>query len=467
MNGTRDDIVILGAGPTGLGAAHRLEELGHEGYFVHEANGHVGGLAATFMDDKGFWWDIGGHVLFSHYGYFDELMESLIPPEGWLHHERESWVRVGRRFVPYPFQNNIGRLPIKEMWRCLSGLADAWRAGAKDSDGRANFRDWIMVSFGEGVAELFMLPYNAKVWACPAHEMSCGWIGERVSTPDFKRVLENVIHKRYDASWGPNNRFKFPLQGGTGAIWQRLAERIPAGRLMLNSTAVRIDLEDRKVGFKDGSTRRYGTLISTIPLDVMAGICDGMDEGIKRGIGTLRRTSVHVVGIGVKGDVPKVHETKCWMYFPEPEYPFYRVTVFSRYSPRNAPEGSWSLMAEVTETEATPEDGSMLIRDVVRGLTKAGLLRRGERIISAWHYRSEYGNPIPTLYRDEAVDGALKYLESKGVYSRGRFGAWKYEVSNMDHSLMQGVEVVDRLLAGGEELTLPHPHRVNRQGAGR
>jgi hypothetical protein len=40
------------------------------------------------------------------------------------------------------------------------------------------------------------------------------------------------------------------------------------------------------------------------------------------------------------------------------------------------------------------------------------------------------------------------------VYSRGRFGAWKYEVGNMDHSFMQGVEVVDRLLNETEEYTL-------------
>lgn len=37
------------------------------------------------------------------------------------------------------------------------------------------------------------------------------------------------------------------------------------------------------------------------------------------------------------------------------------------------------------------------------------------------------------------------------IYSRGRFGAWKYEVGNMDHSFMQRVEMVERILLGNEE----------------
>ena len=48
------------------------------------------------------------------------------------------------------------------------------------------------------------------------------------------------------------------------------------------------------------------------------------------------------------------------------------------------------------------------------------------------------------------VDEALRAV---GIYSRGRFGAWKYEVSNQDHSLMQGVEAVERILDGTEERT--------------
>jgi UDP-galactopyranose mutase len=45
------------------------------------------------------------------------------------------------------------------------------------------------------------------------------------------------------------------------------------------------------------------------------------------------------------------------------------------------------------------------------------------------------------------------WLEHRNVSSRGRFGAWLYEIGNMDHSFMQGVEWVDRVLDGTPEVT--------------
>ena len=64
------DYLIIGAGPTGLGAAHRLKELGVRRFAVLEANDHAGGLSASFKDSAGFTWDIGGHVLFSGNEFF-------------------------------------------------------------------------------------------------------------------------------------------------------------------------------------------------------------------------------------------------------------------------------------------------------------------------------------------------------------------------------------------------------------
>jgi hypothetical protein len=48
----------------------------------------------------------------------------------------------------------------------------------------------------------------------------------------------------------------------------------------------------------------------------------------------------------------------------------------------------------------------------------------------------------------------LPQLEQSSILSRGRFGAWRYEVSNQDHSSLQGVEAVDRILLGITETTV-------------
>ena len=75
MSGKRVKYLIIGAGPTGLGAAYRLKELGENDFLVLEAEAYAGGLAASFKDNAGFTWDVGGHVVFSHYAYFDQLVD--------------------------------------------------------------------------------------------------------------------------------------------------------------------------------------------------------------------------------------------------------------------------------------------------------------------------------------------------------------------------------------------------------
>jgi len=56
------------------------------------------------------------------------------------------------------------------------------------------------------------------------------------------------------------------------------------------------------------------------------------------------------------------------MYFPEDNCPFYRVTVFSNYSPNNVPDikTHWSLMAEVSESPHKPVDQAGLWEQVLR-----------------------------------------------------------------------------------------------------
>lgn len=60
--------------------------------------------------------------------------------------------------------------------------------------------------------------------------MQCDWLGERVAPVDVSRAISNVIHNREDAGWGPNAVFRFPKQGGTGAIWKSVSKLLPQGK---------------------------------------------------------------------------------------------------------------------------------------------------------------------------------------------------------------------------------------------
>src|SRR6185436_11505443 len=86
----------------------------------------------------------------------------------------------------------------------------------------------------------------------------------------------------------------------------------------------------------------------------------------------------------------------------------------------------------------------------------AGMIKEEDRkdIVSTWVFHAPYSYPTPSVERDSILSTVIPYLEQHGIYSRGRFGMWKYEVSNTDHTLMQGVELVNRLMLGEAESTI-------------
>lgn len=452
-------IVILGAGPAGLGAARQLAIHGHSSWKLLEASAEPGGLAASFVDDSGFTWDVGGHVQFSHYAYFDAAMTEFLGKEGWLHHQRESWIWMGERFIPYPLQNHIHHLSPDDHHRCLQGLLKVSASPRSKPD---NFGQWIDDSFGAGISGLFMRPYNAKVWGYPPELMNAAWVGERVARPDLASLLSSPELKRADHSWGPNQTFHFPKHGGTGAIWRACAKQLPHEKLFFNTKVKRIDLALREVGTEDGATFPYDILISTLPLPELIRLSGQTQLRAAADRGLLHSSS-NIVGLGLRGQVPADMATKCWIYFPEENCPFYRATVFSNYSPHNVPDISrnWSLMLEVSESSYKPVDAEVLLEEVIQGALNTRLIERREDIVSTWRYRAAYGYPTPGLHRDEALDQIIPHFERHDVYSRGRFGLWKYEVSNQDHSFMQGVELVERLLHGRPELTAFSADHVN------
>jgi len=447
--GQGQHVSIIGAGPCGLACARELDRAGHDDWLVYERAAVAGGKAASETDAAGFTWDQGGHVVFSHFGEFDRLLDEVLGDE--VHeHERSSYVRVGDRWVPYPFQNNLRHLAPDDTLACLVGLVES-EGGSPDQD----FATWMERTFGEGITRLFMHPYNLKVWAIPAAEMASNWIAERVSVVDYRRALHNVVHGVDDVAWGPNNTFKFPRTGGTGEIYRRVADEL-APRVRYRSELVGVDTGRRTLRFADGTSGDYEALVSTMPIDQLVAAIDACPEDVRSAAAALEHNGVRVVGIGCERGLA---DDRSWLYFADEEIPFYRVTNFAKYAAANVPSADTgrysSYLTETAYSRHRPGDPGRLAQDVLDGLVATGLLDATTPIASVHTIDVDYAYPIPTRDRDRALGVVQPWLAAQGIYSRGRFGSWKYEIGNMDHAVKMGIDVARRLTEGRPEELWP------------
>ena len=478
-------IVIIGAGPTGLGVAHRLYELGvlqsKTQVVILEQAHQAGGLASSYRDQHGFLWDNGGHVVFSHYPYYDRVLDEAVTK--WERRSRAAYAFMmgssgKRKFIPYPVQNSIHVMDDEEQHKSVRGLEEITRHPIPGKP--TNFDEWLVRNFGEGLCEVFMRKYNRKVWTVNPSEMNSLWMGERVAVPNVDDIKAKIAAAKLgrqeakDTKWGPNQFFRYPRYGGTGAIWTGVANRLPQGWFHYNQTVTKIDSE-RKVLYvhnRDSNqdySLTYDHLVTTAPLDVFIRMVEDSDPDLEQMRETATKfvySHTHVVGIGVRGQPPDYLANKSWIYFPDSDSPFYRVTILSNYADDMVPEAGkfWSLMCESAEPKVNndldywKEDN--LVEATITALVLYGFINRQD-VVSKYHHYLDHGYPVPFLLRENFLELIQQWLKERAIYSRGRFGGWRYEVGNQDHSFMQGVELADFLMMDRVEETYPQPSLVN------
>ncbi|MEU8263081.1 NAD(P)-binding protein [Micromonospora sp. NPDC048999] len=441
-------IVVIGAGLCGLACADELVRLNHPDWLILEASVGPGGLASSVTDSAGFTWDLGGHVVFSHFGEFDRLLSELFRDDELLRHDRSSFIRYRGRWVPYPFQQHVHCLPVEDAAACLDGLALARRQGRVV--GEADFGTWLRATYGSALVERFFGPYNAKVWATAPELMSSSWVAERVAPVDLDQ-LQAASTARRASRWGPNATFAFPISGATGEISRRLAARL-GSRVRTHARVAAVDAAAREVVLAGGERVAYDHLVATGPLDQLTAMTAGAPAGVRAAAGRLRHTTVAMVGLGYRASTTDV---RSWMYFPQPDVPFYRATNFSKYAPANVPGSDTrtfsSWMTETSLLEGTRVDHNVLIDSCDRALRRHGLVPAHAPLASAHVEVIPYAYPVPTLSRDAALAEVMPWMEAVGIYPRGRFGAWRYEIGNMDHAVKMGIDVARRLVTGTPE----------------
>lgn len=423
-------VVIVGAGPAGLGVAR---ELNRESVIL-EAESSPGGLMRSREID-GYVFDYAGHIFFTKFQRIKDLIESL-QKDDFHWQNRESWVFSKETFTRYPFQGNTFGLPLPAVKACLLGLIEAtYKEWPHEPQ---NFREWIFQTYGDGIADNFMIPYNEKLWARDLSTMDHHWLAGRVPRPGLSEFIDGALGPgRKDM--GPNARFGYPLTGGMQTVADRLAEPVTP-QTRLNTRVTHLDVDAHQVTLESGETLKYGKLILTNPLPDIINITHDIPDEIQQVSKSLEHLSVLCVNVGVRR--PSLTE-KHWIYFPEKEFLFHRVFVQGNAAPQVCPEGCFSYTAEITYNDTKQIDFNTAGQQTVDGLIQAGLMDKDDVVDVIDLVDIPVAYVVPTHRRKERVDRIRSWYKQHDIHLLGRFAEWEYY--NMDHAINAGWSLAEEL----------------------
>ncbi len=426
-------IVILGGGLAGMSAAYHLARVlpGVE-RVVLEREEEAGGLCRS-RRVEGFTFDFTGHYLHLRDPEMIAWVDELVGDE-LVEVERKARIHAHGARLHFPYQANLHGLPPALVAQALIDFVEASKGEEPSRDGRMPFGQWARQVFGATIAESFLIPYNTKLFGVEADEITAEWVAWAVPRPSLEQVVRGALGVPSEGL-GYNPRFRYPRGGGIGVLPDALAREVE-GDLRLGTEIVAIDAAARRVRLASGEELAYEKLVSTAPLPrllAMVGDAAGREfGGISDG---LRASAVVELALGVER--AEIAEGAHWIYFPEPEYPFYRIGFPSNVCSKMAPEGCSSLSIEFCHRAGAPlPERDALLATARAGLERAGILAPGDRVRVA---DIALLDPAYVLFDPPCsalVDGALAALAELGIYSIGRFGAWTY--SYMERALLDG-----------------------------
>lgn len=432
-------VVILGAGLTGLSAAHHLQR---GPFLLVEKDTRVGGHARSHRE-QGHTFDVTGHWLHLRDDRSKALLAALFPerpgqPSDWVSVARKTKIHTHGAELEYPFQANLYGLPLEVVQECLLGLVEVREAAARGEAWALepkSFEAYAIAKFGRGIARHFFVPYNTKLWGMHPDRLAPEWVRRFVPEPDTAQIIGGALGLR-QIGLGYNVEFLYPRAGGIDSLANALRaglssrERSGEGQLWMGTQLEELQPSQKRVklsGHDDWID--YRALISTIPLPELIARTPEAPPQVREAAAALRWVRWRYLDVATTKAVPADWH---WVYVPEPRFPFFRVGVYSNAVASMAPAGAASLYVELQGREAEPD-----MPAIARGLVEIGALGAVEDIRFSRTRDIEYAYVVFDEDHAPATSTIFAWLERVGVRSCGRYGAWIY--NSMEDSILSGL----------------------------
>jgi protoporphyrinogen oxidase len=433
------NIIILGAGISGVALAHFLQEKKNiKKITLLEKDSKPGGLLRSY-NVKGIAYDIGPHIIFSKH---KEILDKNIKILDHNVHKirRSNKIIYKNRYVKYPFENELSKLPKEDRQYCLNSFIK----NPFEKFKYANMQQFFLSLFGEGITRTYLEPYNRKIWKFDPAFMDTQMV-ERIPKPPKQDIInsakgiktEGYKHQLY---------FHYPKKNGIQALFDSYLNTLNKNinDLETKQKITKVFIKNKKILVKTkDELKSCDTLFSTIPLNEFCKIYDNTPKEILDCAQALKYNSIIIAVVNVKKNIAGNNFA---FMVPDKDIIFHRLSKLDFLGKNYSIKGTTSFLVEITFREGdliSKTSNKNLIRKIYDGLKKIKFVKKFTDINFFQIKKFKYAYVIYDLDHRKNVDKITRYFKKKNIHFAGRLGSWEY--LNSDQVIFQAEEIIKNL----------------------
>lgn len=404
-------IAIIGAGVSGLTAAHQLKDRYKVTVFEKEST--PGGLIRCKWVDGNLYHLCGGHVFNSkRQDVLDWFWSKFNREEEFIKTDRNSVVFMeDGKHIPYPIENHI-YLFDKEIQRLF--IDDLLEIARNEKYEPHNFEEFLKHRFGETLYRLYFQPYNEKVWRRSLTKVPLSWLEGKLPMPTVQEMIFNNINQVKEKNF-VHSTFWYEKVNGSQYIADRLAQGID---IQYNSA---IDHIERTTNGWILNDKHFDGIVFCGNIKQLPAMVKGVE--LTKYVSDIESLEYH----GTTSVFCEIEANPySWIYLPDSKYDSHRIICTGNFSSSNNAPNKMTATVEFTDEISKDE----IIEQLKRIPMNPQYLD---------HHYNKYTYPIQDSNTRNMIAALKKDLIKENFYFTGRFADWEYY--NMDVAIGAAIDL--------------------------
>ena len=437
-------ITVLGGGLSALTLTYFLQDNPDVTEIeIIEKEKQLGGLCRSFAFND-IYHDIGPHIIFSK---DEEMLNLIITILGENCHKlrRSNKIIHKESWVQYPFENDLSKLPQED----LNYAVNSFINNPYENYASRNMLQFLLKTFGEGITNLYLRPYNEKIWKFDPCFMDTQMV-DRIPKPPKEDILRSARGETIDG-YLHQLYFYYPIQGGVQALITNLTNSI-SSKIKIHAGQEIKQIKRTKNGFKilTHDKEFYAEkIVSTIPANILASVYDKKESAIMEAAQALKYNSLIIALVEVAQDMSGENYV---FTIADKDVIFHRISKLDFLGANYHRDGTATYMIEITYRKGDIIDSISepeLRANIIRGLKKIRFITKDIDIMDMHISRFEYAYVIYDLMHKDNIIKVKSFFENEGITLHGRFGEFEY--FNMDTIFRRSKDLAPKFRSGNQK----------------